>query len=187
MPDHPLLRPRLTPRLTGAELQRWYWLKDELIDFARSLGLRTNGGKDLLTARIVAHLEGVVEREPVTTRSPAGKQLQPPLFADTVIPPGQRCSQVVRAWFAEQLGADFRFDAHMRGFFADADGTHTLQNALDHWQHTRGDGEQHIDSQFEYNRFSRAWHRENPEGPHRDMITAWQHYRSLPIDVRGRV
>lgn len=187
MPDHPQLRPRLTPNLTGAELQRWYWLKDELTDFARLLGIQTTGGKETLTARIVASLEGREERDAVVTRSVTAKQLQPPLFADTVIPPGQRCSQVVRAWLEAQLGTEFRFDAHMRDFFAGADGTRTLQDALDHWRRTRGQNEKPIDPQFEYNRFSRAWHLEHPGGSHQGMITAWQHYRSMPVDTRGRI
>jgi len=126
-------RPRLTPQLTGAELLRWYWLKDELADFARSLGIRTSGSKDLLTRRLAAALDGVPLDEPPAAPRVAGAQLTGPLTHATVIPRGQRCSQVVRAWFVEQVGPGFGFDAAMRAFFAGADGTHTMQDALGHY------------------------------------------------------
>ena len=51
-------RPDITAVTTGAELLRWYWLRTELADLARALGVRTGGGKRELTARLVAHLDG---------------------------------------------------------------------------------------------------------------------------------
>ncbi|GIG24937.1 DUF6434 domain-containing protein [Cellulomonas denverensis] len=182
----PATRPALTPDLSGTELRRWYWLKEELADFARLLGVRATGSKQLLTDRIAARLDGREFAEPVRAPSGAGRQLSGPLTADTVIPPGQRCSQVVRAWLAEQAGPSFHFDAEMRAFFAAADGTRTMGDALDHWHRTRDRGERSIDPQFEYNRFTRAWRREHPEGGRAELLAAWQEYRNLPVDERGR-
>lgn len=97
----------------------------------------------------------------------------------------QRCSQVLRAWFREEIGPAFHFDAEMRDFFASADGTQTLQTALDHWRETRGQGKRAIDPQFEYNRFTRAWHENHPSGSREEFVAAWQAYRSRPIPRRG--
>lgn len=179
-------RPQLTADLTGAELHRWYWLKDELADFARRLGIRATGSKVLLTQRIAAKLDGVPFAEPQTIRRAPGAQLAGPVNATTVIPRGQRCSQVVRAWFIEQVGNSFAFDAEMRGFFADTDGTQTMQDALDHYAATRDRSVKPIDGQFEFNRFTRAWHEANPTGTREDLLAAWQQYRQLPVDRRGR-
>lgn len=52
-------RPQLSRELTGKELLRWYWLKDELADFARLLNVRTAGGKEVLALRLAAVLDGV--------------------------------------------------------------------------------------------------------------------------------
>ena len=41
--EHPQ-RPSLETALTGAEFSRWYWLKTELVAFARSHRLSTTGG-----------------------------------------------------------------------------------------------------------------------------------------------
>ena len=46
-------RPQLSRELTGSEFLRWYWLKDELAEFARDLGVRTTGSKELLTVMMV--------------------------------------------------------------------------------------------------------------------------------------
>ena len=180
-------RPELTDSLTSSELRRWYWLKDELSDFARRLGIRATGGKDLLTQRIAAKLDGIAFVEPQRAPRHAGQQLAEPLTAATVIPVGQRCSQVVRAWFVDQVGPSFGFDGEMRAFFAGVDGMQTLGDALEHYISTRSQGAKPIDSQFEYNRFTRAWHEANPTGARSELLSAWQEYRSRPIDQRGKV
>ncbi|MER8025628.1 DUF6434 domain-containing protein [Glutamicibacter protophormiae] len=180
------IRPALTSRLTGADLLRWYWRKDELAEFARQLNIRATGGKELLTARIAAKLDSVPFPEPQSAKKSNGTQLSGPLTVMTVIPQGQRCSQVVRAWFIEQVGAAFSFDAEMRAFFSQSDGTQTMQDALDHYRATRDQGAKPIDPQFEYNRFTRAWHEANPAGLREDLLGDWHKYRRLPLDQRAR-
>lgn len=180
-------RPQLSRDMTGSELMRWYWLKDELVEFARTLGIRATGGKELLAGRIAATLDGLTFTEPAPQRATASTQLSGPLTASTVIPRGQRCSQAVRGWFVEQVGASFGFDEPMRTFFATTDGTQTLQDALDHYLATRGAGQKSIGEQFEYNRFTRAWHESHPDGSREELLAAWRHYRSLPVDERGRI
>lgn len=178
-------RPLLTPALSGAEFARWYWVKDELQAFARELGIRAPGGKQLLADRITAHLDGRPFAEPAA-RARSGPQLNGPLTAATLIPAGQRCSQEVRRWFETQVRG-FRFDAAMREFFEEADGTQTLGDALAHWHATRGAAPRDISAQFEYNRFTRAWFAQHPDASRDDVLAAWADYRSRPIDERGRV
>lgn len=180
-------RPALTSSLTGTELLRWYWSKDELVGLARSIGARTSGSKDVLTRRLAALLDGVPFDEPVRARPVGSAQLSGVLTPSTLVPRGQRCSQVVRAWFAEQLGGPFRFDGEMRAFFAASDGTQTLQDALDHYWATRGQGAKPIDRQFEYNRFTRDWYEKHPAGSREELLDAWRDYRARPLDERGRV
>lgn len=166
---------------------RWYWLKSELIGLARELGVPSSGGKHDLTGRLAAALDGLPI--PSARRRPAGggQQLTGLLSGETIIPPGQRCSRVVRAWFCEQVGPSFRFDGAMREFFAAADGTTTLHDALDHFRATRGQQPATIGAQFEYNRFTRVWRELHPNGSHADVIAAWRDYRGRPIDKRGRI
>lgn len=81
-------------------------------------------------------------------------------------------------------GPTFHFDAEMREFFAASDGTRTMQDALDRWRATRNQSAREIDPQFEYNRFTRAWHEAHPLGSREEVIAAWREYRALPIDER---
>lgn len=184
MPE--LQRPALSRDLSGVELLRWYWRKDELTGFARSLGLRTTGSKETVAARVAAALDGVAFREPERTPNRASRHVGP-LDGSTLMSPGQRCTRSVRDWFERQVGSSFVFDVEMRSFFRRADGTQTFQDALDHYRATRNAGRRDIDAQFEYNRFTRAWYESNPAGSREDCIQAWKAYRSQPVDRRGRV
>jgi len=174
-------RPPLTPELSGAELLRWYWLKDELVRLARDLGVSTAGGKQELTERLAAELDG--RPLPTVTRAgAAGRQLTGELTVETVIPPGQRCSQLLRNFFVQQFGAAFRFDGPLRQFIAEGAGR-TLGEAVSFHRTTRGRQPGEIGAQFELNRFLRDWHLAHPDGSRAEALQAWRSFgrcRSTP-------
>lgn len=176
-------RPLLTPGLSGAEFRRWYWTKAELVVFARALGVQTSGGKEQLTDRLADRLDGRVGGSEPEQRS-ATPQLTGEVGAETVIPHGQRCSQLLRRFFQSAVGPSFRFDAAMREFVSTANGAATLGDAVEHWHRTRQDADREIGRQFELNRFTRQWWLENPGGSAEQLRAAWRVHRSLPADVR---
>lgn len=100
-----------------------------------------------------------------------------------MIPPGQRCSQVLREYFVREIGPRFHFDAFMREYVAQHAG-HTLAEAVAHWHATREQAAepQEVAAQFEFNRFLRAWHARHPDGPRAEALAAWQAHRSRPRD-----
>ncbi|MFB9877812.1 DUF6434 domain-containing protein [Planobispora siamensis] len=178
------LRPALTPDLSGEELTRWYWRKDELVAFARQIGTGTGGGKHDLLARLAAALDGrPLPQPPPAARRPPAARLPEPLTPDTVLPDGQRCSQQLRAFFRERIGAAFHFDAAMREFIATGAGR-TLGEAVRHWHATRQAPPSQIGAQFELNRFLRDWHAAHPGAGRHEALQAWRHYRSLPVEAR---
>ncbi len=83
-----------------------------------------------------------------------------------------------------EVGPTFHFDAAMRTFFADADGTGTLADARAHWLATRDLPAGEIGAQFEFNRFTRAWHAAHPDGTTAQCRAAWAAHRALPTDLR---
>ncbi|MET9960436.1 DUF6434 domain-containing protein [Streptomyces sp. NPDC006326] len=175
------LRPAPTPALTGAELLRWYWTLVELTGLARQMGLPVGGGKPALTTRLAAALDGRPAPEPVRAARRGGRQLTAPVDGDTVIPQGQRCSQVLREFFVREIGSGFHFDAFMRDYVAGHAG-HTLAEAVAHWHATRAQAAepQEIGAQFELNRFLRDWHARHPDGTRREALAAWQAHRARP-------
>jgi hypothetical protein len=183
--DGALQRPTLAPQLSAAQLRRWYWLRSELTDFARRMGVSTAGSKQQLTDRLAAALDG----EPLPPVSPRRRtptgQLEGALSVNTVIPIGQRCSQVLRTFFLEHIGTQFTFDAAMRSFIFDHAGS-TLGDAVNHWHATRAKAPRPIDAQFELNRFTRQWYRDNPGGNRIELQRAWTAYRNTSTDQRPR-
>ncbi|MFJ6775615.1 DUF6434 domain-containing protein [Kitasatospora sp. NPDC091257] len=179
-------RPPLTAGLTGDELLRWYWTLDELTVLARSMDVARHGGKAALTARLAAALDGLPLPATPAGRSRATAQLAAPVDGDTVIPPGQRCSQVLREYFVGTIGPGFHFDAFMREFIARGAGL-TLADAVTHWHSTRPEilRPREIGEQFEFNRFTSAWHRTNPTGTRAQAREAWYAHRALPKPPTG--
>ncbi|MEV7543619.1 DUF6434 domain-containing protein [Streptomyces sp. NPDC089915] len=174
-------RPPLTPALTGAELARWYWTLAELTELARRLDVPRGGGKAALTERLRAALDGEPLPAAPARRPAAARQLSAPVDASTVIPEGQRCSQVLREFFRREAGPAFHFDGHMRAYVAQNAGR-TLGEAVAHWHATREAAAepQQIGDQFEFNRFLRTWHTAHPTGTRAEAVTAWHAYRSKP-------
>jgi hypothetical protein len=168
-------RPELTAELTGAQLRRWYWTPAELTRFAGSMGIPTGGGRLRLVERLAAPL----------TDSPSGGTLAPaqptgPLDEATVIPPGRRCSQALRACFTDRPGPTFHFDTHLRTFIVDGAGR-ALGDAVAHWHATRDQPTQTtIAPRFEFNRFPRDRHRAHPDGSRNAALAGWRHRRALP-------
>lgn len=181
------MRPDPSPELSGAELARWYWTLAELTALARRMGLPAGGGKAAVTQRIAAALDGLPAPDPGPGSAPAraargaGRQLAAPVDGASVIPPGQRCSQVLRAYFVREIGPGFHFDAFMRDYVAQGAGR-TLAEAVAHWHATREQAAQprEIGAQFELNRFLRDWHARHPEGTRPQALAAWRAHRAGP-------
>ncbi|MFB7468777.1 DUF6434 domain-containing protein [Streptomyces sp. NPDC056224] len=179
-------RPALTPALTGAELARWYWTLAELSGLAREMGLSAGGGKAAVTARLAAALDGLPPGPapaPARAARGGGRQLAAPVDRATVIPRGQRCSQVLREFFVREIGPGFHFDAFMREYVAQGSGR-TLADAVAHWHATRARAAepQEVAAQFEFNRFLRDWHARHPDGARAQALAAWRAHRARPRD-----
>ncbi len=179
-------RPALTSELTATEFLRWYWLKVELCTFARVLGLSATGSKQDVTARITACLQGKTPPSPSTRPRKTGKRLEAPLTRQTLIPPGQRASQVLREFFERETGTGFRFTGPIRAFLTESQGDRTLGDAIALIQSGRQQKTVVIGAQFELNRFTRAFHEQHPGATVKEVRAAWIRYRSLPVDQRGR-
>ena len=100
-------RTALTPDLTAAELHRWYWLRDELAQFARKVGVSAAGSKRELADRVAAVLDGETPPAPARRPNRGTAQFEGELTTATVIPVGQRCTQHLRVFFKREIGRSF--------------------------------------------------------------------------------
>lgn len=179
--SNPSSRPALDQVSTWQDVAQWYWTRAELNAVARRLGISSAGNKQDITERLLVHLGKPASAPPAESRAApvAERKSSPQLlapFAETqVVPVGQRMTRELREWFVNECGPRFRFDGHMRDFFAEPAGR-TLGDAVELWFNTRN-VPRSIGPQFEYNRFVREYRQSHPGVAHSEVVEAWRTHR----------
>jgi hypothetical protein len=164
-------RPPLTSALSSAEFRSWYWLKSELVAFCRAAGLSPSGSKRELAERIDAQLGGR-QRVRVPRERRAAAAMPERFELSSEIGEGWRCSQALREFFREHVGASFHFNGALRDFIRTGAGR-TLAEALAHYESSRAAPTREIGEQFEYNRHTRAFFTANPGATRQQARDAW--------------
>ena len=175
---------QIPSHITVTEFEDAYWHRETLSAFCRAKELPSSGSKITLTGRIAAFLRGAA---PGSTATPklAKAKIPETLTPNTVIGPNWPCSQQLRHFFTDHTKTRFHFSKEIRDFIATGAGK-TLQDALDHWDATRTNTQKRpIEPQFEYNRFMRAFHSQNPGTGHQAAVTAWKAHRDTRISERS--
>lgn len=175
-----MARPALNAQLNADTFLRWYWLKDELAAFCRSIGIPSGGSKQTLTERIVRYLATGETSAPEPRKTSHKGQMPAASTRETVIGPGWTCSQALRAFFEQELGRSFHFDATLRDFIHHKQGK-TLQEAIHAWQNAQANpAEKDIAPQFEYNRHIRAYLKAHPGAGLKEAIAVWNERKQHP-------
>jgi SAP domain-containing new25/Domain of unknown function (DUF6434) len=186
----PSERPPLSASLDAGEFRRWYWLKEELVEFAQQEGLSAAGDKPKLADRIALFLGGLDPKLAAaatkTIRQTISNRLPEPLTSKTELGSKQASSQQLRTFFVEAIGPRFSYDIHMRTFLA-SDRTKTLGEVVAHWHATRNTVKPETLPQLELVRFTKAWHLANPTGTQLQCRAAWKRYKALPVDQRESI
>lgn len=125
-------KPQLEPRMSVAVFTDYYWLKVELVAFARELGLPSRGDKPALSARIEASLRGKPARsEPRPKRAQGSRDSDAPLRRDTPVILYKSDSKT-RAFFESQIGPSFHFTYDLNQYRLAGDGL-TYGDLVDEW------------------------------------------------------
>ncbi|WP_342715267.1 DUF6434 domain-containing protein [Bacillus paramycoides] len=181
------MRPPLTKSISLTDFQNYYWLKAELQTFCRDHDLPASGSKIEITERISHYLHtGKI------LKNGSGQKLSNPplsykdLSLQTVITNNHRCSEDVRAFFKEKIGANFRFTVALQKFFKENVGK-TYEDAITFWyeENERKKDPSYkttISVQFEYNRFIRDFFEDpnNKGKSNADAIAAWNEIKAKP-------
>ena len=181
-------RPEIGLIGSGSELRKWYWLKDELIQHARVLGVKTSGGKFEILERLANYLD-TGEKELASDKSKPRKTSsfewhKALLTPETVITDNYKNSQNVRGFFAEHAGADIKFNIEFMAWMK-ANVGKTLGDAVDEYKAMRkrmsADGYQtKIKSHNQFNQYTRDFLANNPQLGMDDVRKVWKLKRSLP-------
>src|SRR5260370_10590544 len=102
-------KPTLRPGISVTEYRAYYWMKDDLLRFARQLGLPTHGYKPELSARIDLRLRGISESaESQRKQSEGPRDSDKPLRRDSPVI-NYKSDDKTRAFFKSPIGPELHF------------------------------------------------------------------------------
>ena len=171
------------------ELKRWYWLKQELVDYCKRTQLSYVGTKFEILERIAVALDkGIAETEKTTSKKkPTSKFIwsKSTLRLDTVITDTYTNGPNTRKFFKHHCSDKFHFSIPFMDFMKNNCGK-TLQDAINEWQRLN---EQSKDKNFkneisasnQYNKYIRDFFADNPDLTIEQARHYWKLKRSLPL------
>lgn len=179
-------RPAIETIQTGTELKRWYWLKAELLGYAKSAGLKTNGSKFELLERIARMLDKLpVEHLKSVKPSSDFDWTKEILSPETIITDNYTNGSNSRRFFEEYCGRKFNFSISLMDWMKQNVGKN-LADAVTEWkrlEQLKKDGEyiSAIPAGNQYNQYIRDFFVNNPDKTMDEARQCWQYKRALPL------
>lgn len=178
-------RPLLQEGLDPDEFLKYYYLKEELTDFCRQIGLQTSGGKIDITERI-AHYLRTGEKMKSTSKRTSSSKVGDSLYItlDTTIESNFKCSERHRAFFKSEIGKGFTFNVEFQNWLK-ANAGKTYRDAIQAYKEIKEHKKTNrttIDRQFEYNTYIRDFFYDpgNKGKPLQDAIACWKYKKNRP-------
>jgi len=107
-------RPKLDKYISLPDFYDYYWLKEELVTFGKTIGVDTSGSKMDIAQRIAHYIQTGYEQEitNLTKHSQTSKFdcNSEVLLPETVLTDNYRNIEHVRRFFLEQIGDHFSFN-----------------------------------------------------------------------------
>ena len=180
-----MTRPKLDENISIENFQNYYWLKKELVDFCRNLGINTSGGKIDISYRIEQYLktgEKIVHsgREKSISKFNWNSTK---LDLNTLITDNFSCTENVRSFFKQTIGENFKFNVPFLKWLK-SNNRKTLEEAIEKWKEINAHKKDtnfktEIAPQFEYNTYIREFMSDNRNLPMKDAINCWNSKRYL--------
>ena len=170
------MRPNLDKKLSAQDFKAYYWLKKELMQFCREVGISTSGSKLELTAKIVQFLS---HGKIVKSQTRSKKKTKDPIALSTIITKDFTCSRETRNFFIAVIGPQFHYSVTLQKYIHENIGK-TYQDIVDQWHRQKKAKRRKtiIAPQFEYNAFIRQYFENNKGGSLRDAIAEWKQHKS---------
>lgn len=171
-------RPVLNKFLDSETFKRYYYLKEELIDFCRKNDLQTTGGKIELTERIACYLD---TGEKTYKKHVKKSAIIDNINLDSIIEENFVCSEKHRAFYKEQIGKGFSFNVLFQKWLKQNSGK-TYRESIEAYYQILEDKKRNrtiIDKQFEYNTYIRDFFDDNKDKKLEQAIICWKYKKSL--------
>lgn len=183
-------RPEIEEIDNAEELKKWYWLKQELVDFCKCAAISYKGGKFDIIERIALHLE---QATPSVQIGLIGIKPKPYKWSKKLLTPGTLITTDytngpnTREFFKEHCGMQFHFSISFMDWMKNNAGK-TLKEAVTKWnslheqEKVRG-FESVIPKHNQYNQYIRDFFADNPDKNWAVARAAWKLKRALPLGL----
>jgi Domain of unknown function (DUF6434)/SAP domain-containing new25 len=185
------VRPDIFAIQKGKELKRWYWLKEELVNYCKVAKLNYEGAKFDILNRIADKLDGRVAKHATTLKnSKTAIDLfdwsKEPLTLKTKITDSYRNGPHVRKFFIEHCGVGFHFSIPFMQWMKENVGKN-LKTSVKEWNRLqvikKNKGfKSSIPAGNQYNQYLRDFFRDNPDKKITDARLCWKMKRQLPLE-----
>ncbi|MDR0927990.1 MAG: SAP domain-containing protein [Ignavibacteria bacterium] len=171
-------RPILNDQISVDEFKDYYWLKEELVRFCKSIGIATIGGKIEISNRIIRYLHtGEIVKPTAQHRTSHFDWNNATLTLDTIITDNYRNTENVRAFMKKEIGEYFKFTQQLIQWTKCNIGK-TLADAITEWKRfdelkKDKNYKTEIMPSCEYNAYIRDFLADNPNRPWKDAVSHW--------------
>lgn len=182
------MKPILDKNISIKDFKDYYWLKEELLEFCRLIGINSSGGKIDISNSILDFLEkGEIITNTHTKRTNKISTFdwnKEKLDINTLITDNYKNTENVRAFFQSSIGIHFKFNVAFMNWMKVHEGK-TLGDAVHQWMAITKlkkdkNHKTQIAPQFEYNRYMREFLADNPNMTTKDAINSWKIKRDKP-------
>lgn len=171
-------RPPLTEWMSSTTIREYYYSKEELVDFCRSVGVAVSGSKREIIERIICFLdtgEKIAPKRKIVYSNVVENLTPEDLIEENII-----CSQKHRAFFRQHIGGAFSFNVPFQKWLKSHAGS-TYAEAIEAWYALKSDKQSRfIERQFECNQYVRDFFAANSSMTLRDAIRCWKYKKKLP-------
>lgn len=177
-------RPEIANCPDSTTFRKWYYLKEELIQFARKAGLRTSGGKFEIADRIAYFLD-TGEPPPEAKRKAPSSQFDwhtEVLSPETVITDSYKNTQNVRRFMKSHIDG-FSFSIPLMDWMKANIGK-TLADAVKEAERLKSEKRKGVKQpdqpHNQYNAYTRAYFDAVPNGTQAEVRALWAEKRKRP-------
>lgn len=179
------VRPAIDTLTSSVELERWYWLRSELVAFAIQIGIGSHCQKPELIKRIALWLDtGKLTKNSVVNRESSFDWRKEELSLTTVITDSYSNSQNMRRFMKQHAGNHFKFSNEFMNWMRKHSGKQ-LKDAVHFWidldQKKREAGYREAPlPQNQYNQFTRTLSEKCPGISSAEIKRIWSIKRNGP-------
>jgi len=184
-------RPALDRNISVRDFKDFYWLKKELVQFCKELGINRSGSKIEISERLRTYLMTGIRPTIEVKSEPRPKSTfdwnTEELTLETVITDNYKNTENVRNFFSMELGGGFKFNVTFMKWMNSNPGR-TMNDAVKEWtsikknESLNSSKKKKIAPQFEYNRYLRDFLSDNPALSRNIGIKLWKIKKSIRGD-----